>query len=136
MDFRPSLSQGTSGMERAVILCDGYFGQSTGKTANGLVRYSKRYLIVGVIDHTKTGHDAGDVLDGKPNGVPIVAGLKEAVETFRPETLIICVATFGGHIPKVCPPINREAIESRLNIVAGLNEYPNYAQEFAIYAAA
>src|SRR5207247_7780450 len=95
MDFRPSLSQGTSGMERAVILCDGYVGQSTGKTANGLVRYSKRYLIVGVIDHTKTGHDAGDVMDGKPNGVANVARLKEAVETFRPETLIIGVDRFG-----------------------------------------
>src|SRR5213592_408312 len=116
MDFRPSLSRGTSGMERAVILCDGYFGQSTGKTANGLVRYSKRYLIVGVIDHTKTGRDAGDVLDGKPNGVPIVAVLKEAVETFR--------------------PIIREAIESRLNIVAGLHEYLNDDPEFAKLAEA
>src|SRR5881398_377261 len=136
MDFRPSLSQGTSGMERAVILCDGYFGQSTGKTANGLVRYSKRYLIVGVIDHTKTSLDAGDVLDGKPNGVPIVAGLKEAVETFRPETLIIGVATFGGYIPKEFRPIIREAIESRLNIVAGLHEYLNDDPEFAKLAEA
>src|SRR5213083_2267848 len=109
MDFRPSLSQGTSGMERAVILCDGYFGQSTGKTANGLVRYSKRYLIAGVIDHTKAGRDAGDVLDGKPNGVPIVASLREAVETCRPETLIIGVATFGGYIPKEFRPIIRES---------------------------
>ena len=67
-------------MERAVILCDGYFGQNTGKTANGLVRYSKRYTIVGVIDHTKAGRDAGEVLDGKANGIPIVADLKEAIE--------------------------------------------------------
>src|SRR5213594_53288 len=99
MDFRPLLSQGTRGMEKAVILCDGYFGQSTGKTANGLVRYSKRYEIAGVIDHTKAGRDAGDVLDGKPNGVPIVANLKEAIERCQPETLIIGVATFGGYIP-------------------------------------
>src|SRR6059036_4131335 len=100
MDFRPLLSQGTRGMEKAVILCDGYFGQSTGKTANGLVRYSKRYEIAGVIDHTKAGRDAGDVLDGKPNGVPIVANLKEAIERCQPETLIIGVATFGGYIPR------------------------------------
>src|SRR5205809_6753337 len=105
MDFRPSLSQGTSGMERAVILCDGYFGQSTGKTANGLVRYSKRYLIVGVIDHTKTGHDAGDVLDGKPNGGPIVAGRKEAAGTLRPETPYIGAATSGAYTPKDSRPI-------------------------------
>ncbi|MCI4371906.1 MAG: DUF1611 domain-containing protein, partial [Thermoplasmata archaeon] len=80
-------------MERAVILCDGYFGQNTGKTANGLVRYSKRYAIVGVIDQTKAGRDAGEVLDGKANGIPIVANLREAIDTCRPETLIVGVAT-------------------------------------------
>src|SRR2546428_621066 len=72
MDFRPLLSQGTRGMEKAVILCDGYFGQSTGKTANGLVRYSKRYEIAGVIDHAKAGRDAREGLDGKPNGIPVL----------------------------------------------------------------
>src|SRR5438093_527209 len=40
-------------MERAVILCDWYFGQSTGKTANGLVRYSKRYESVRLVDVRK-----------------------------------------------------------------------------------
>src|SRR6266581_6437417 len=130
MDFRPLLSQGTRGMEKAVILCDGYFGQSTGKTANGLVRYSKRYQIAGVIDHTKAGRDAGDVLDGKPNGIPIVATLKEAIERCQPETLIIGVATFGGYIPKEFRPVIREAIEHRLNVVAGLHEFLNADPEF------
>src|SRR5712692_4540095 len=131
MDFRPLLSQGTRGMENAVILCDGYFGQSTGKTANGLVRYSKRYQIMGVIDHTKAGEDAGEVLDGKPNGIPIVANLKEAIERCQPETLIIGVATFGGYIPKEFRPVIREAIERRLNVVAGLHEFLNDNPELA-----
>src|SRR2546428_3832229 len=130
MDFRPLLSQGTRGMEKAVILCDGYFGQSTGKTANGLVRYSKRYEIAGVIDHTKAGRDAGEVLDGKPNGIPIVANLKEAIERCQPETLIIGVATFGGDIPKEVRPVIRESIENRLNIVAGVHEVLNDDPEF------
>src|SRR3989442_13293341 len=127
MDFRPLLSQGTRGMEKAVILCDGYFGQSTGKTANGLVRYSKRYEIAGVIDHTKAGHDAGEVLDGKPNGIPIVANLKEAIDRCQPETLIIDVATFGGDISKGVRPVIREAIEHRLNVGAGLHGCLNEA---------
>src|SRR2546428_631305 len=130
MDFRPLLSQGTRGMEKAVILCDGYFGQSTGKTANGLVRYSKRYEIAGVIDHTKAGRDAGEVLDGKPNGIPIVANLKEAIDRCQPETLIIGVATFGGYIPKEFRPVIREAIEHRLNVVPGLHEFLNDDPEF------
>lgn len=118
-------------MERAVILCDGYFGQNTGKTANGLVRYSKRYEIVGVIDHTKAGRDAGEVLDGKANGIPIVGSLREAVDRGSPKTLIIGVATFGGYIPQEYRPILREAIENGLNIVAGLHEYLSEDPEFA-----
>src|SRR5256886_8292984 len=101
MDFRPLLSRGIRGMERAVILCDGYFGQNTGKTANGLVRYSKRYEIVGVIDHTKAGRDAGEALDGKPNGIPIVATLREAIDRRAPQNLIVRVAMFGGYTPHV-----------------------------------
>src|SRR2546428_9848351 len=125
MDFRPLLSQGTRGMEKAVILCDGYFGQSTGKTANGLVRYSKRYEIAGVIDHTKAGRDAGDVLDGKPNGIPIVANLTEAIERCQPETLIIGVATFGGSLPTGVRPARPGATHHCLNAGPALQRCPH-----------
>ena len=123
-------------MEPAVILCDGYFGQSTGKTANGLVRYSKRYEIVGVIDRTKAGRDAGEVLDGKANGIPIVADLTEARSRCEPETLIIGVATFGGYIPQEYRPVIRDAIENGLNVVAGLHEFLSEDPEFAKLADA
>src|SRR5207244_5888920 len=135
MDFPTPLSQGI-GMERAIILCDGYFGQSTGKTANGLVRYSKRYESVGVTDHTKAGGDAGEVLDGAPNGIPIVATLKEAIVRPRPQTLIVGMATFVGYIPQEYRPILREAIEGGLSIVAGLHEYLSEDPEFATLAEA
>jgi uncharacterized NAD-dependent epimerase/dehydratase family protein len=121
-------------MERAVILCDGFFGQNTGKTANGLVRYSKRYEIVGVIDHTKAGKDAGEVLDGKPNGTPIFRDLREAVAKGKPLTLIIGVATFGGYIPKEFRSTIKQAIEARLNVAAGLHEYLNDDPEFTALA--
>lgn len=123
-------------MERAVILCDGYFGQSTGKTANGLVRFSKRYQIVGVIDRTKAGHDAGEILDGKPNGIPIVTDLNEAVKRCAPQTLIIGVATFGGYIPKEYRSVIREAIEHHLNVLAGLHEFLTEDLEFTKLAEA
>jgi len=122
-------------MERAVVLCDGYFGQNTGKTANGLVRYSKRYEITAVIDRTKAGRDAGDVLDGRSNGIPIVADLDEAVERGRPECLVIGVATFGGYIPTEFRGVIRSAIERGLNVVAGLHEYLGDDPEFAALAA-
>src|SRR5438094_8869581 len=123
-------------MERAVILCDGYFCQHTGQTANGLVRSWKRYEVVGVIDHTQAGGDAGEVLDGKANGIPIVASLKEATVRLAPHTLIVRVATFGGYIPQEYRPILRGAIEGGLSIVAGLHEYLSEDPEFATLAAA
>ena len=122
-------------MERAVVLCDGYFGTSTGKTANGLVRYSRRYEIAGVIDGSRAGRDAGEFLDGTPKGIPIVRDLREAIERCRPETLIIGVATFGGYIPKEFRPVIREAIEAGLSVVAGLHEYVGDDPEFAALAA-
>src|SRR2546426_8031795 len=111
-------------MESAVVLCEGSFGQSMGKTANGLVRYSKRYKFVGVRDSRKGGRDAGGVLAGQKNGVPIFADLREALARLpeRPATMIIGVATFGGYIPKEFRPTIRAAIEAGLNVAAGLHE--------------
>ena len=121
--------------ERALVLCDGYFGSNTGKTANGLVRHSRRYEIVGVIDRTKADRDAGEILDGARNGIPIVATLREGVERHRPDTLIIGVATFGGYLPEEFRSTIREAIGQGLNIVAGLHEYLAEDPEFAALAA-
>ncbi len=121
-------------MERAAILCDGYFGANTGKTANGLVRYSKRYEIVAVIDRTKAGRDAGEVLDGKRDGIPIVKDLPEAIAVGKPGTLVVGVATFGGYIPKEFRPVIKEAIANGLNVAAGLHEYLNEDPEFAALA--
>ncbi len=48
----------------AVILCEGLFGASDGKTAHGVVRHTDRYRVVAVIDSTLSGRDAGEVRDG------------------------------------------------------------------------
>ncbi len=121
--------------DRALVLCYGFFGTNTGKTANGLVRHSQLYTIVGVIDRTHAGRDAGEVLDGMPRGIPIIASLEEGVERFAPESLIIGVATFGGYIPPEFRPVIRAAIERGLNVVAGLHEYLSEDPEFAGLAA-
>src|SRR3989442_7743357 len=113
-------------MESALVLCEGSFGETMGKTANGLVRYSRRYRIAGVLDGTKAGRDAGEVLDGRRNGIPIFAGLHDALTKLpeKPTTMIVGVATFGGYIPKEVRPVIREAIEAGLRIAAGLHELP------------
>lgn len=124
-------------MESALVLCEGAFGRTLGKTANGLVRYSKRYRIVGVLDSTTAGRDAGEVLDGRRNGIPIFAGLREGLSKLpeKPATMILGVATFGGYIPKEFRPVIREAIEAGLSVAAGLHEYLSDDAEFSALAA-
>ena len=124
-------------MESALVLCEGSFGETMGKTGNGLVRYSKRYRIVGVLDSTKAGRDAGEVLDGRRNGIPIYAGVREALAKLseRPTTMIVGVATFGGYIPKDFRPAIREAIEAGLSVAAGLHEHLSEDPEFVALAA-
>lgn len=63
----------------AVVYCEGNFGQQDGKTANGLVRHSEKYRILSVIDSTRAGSDAGVVLDGIANGIPILADVTAAI---------------------------------------------------------
>lgn len=106
---------------RALVLCEGHFGDANGKTAHGLVRYSDLYEIVGVVDSTLAGRDAGAFLDGKPSGVPIVATLGEGL-ALRPTHLVIGVATDGGRLPPEYRPLLRKAIERGVHVVSGLHE--------------
>ena len=70
-----------AGTATAVVYCEGNFGLIDGKTANGLVRHSQKYTILGVIDSTQAGRDAGEVLDGEPNGIPISASSAMRLQT-------------------------------------------------------
>ena len=63
----------------AVVYCEGLFGEQDGKTGNGLVRHSEKYTILNVIDSRQAGLDSGMFLDGKANGIPILASLSDAI---------------------------------------------------------
>lgn len=110
--------------EEALILAEGLYATTDGKTAHGLVRRSERYRIVGVIDSTLAGRDAGEVIDGKPRGVKIYSSLQEALgEHPNAKWLIIGVATPGGRLPESYRKVVREAIEKGLGVVSGLHEF-------------
>ena len=63
-----------------MVYCQGAFNTTNGKTAHGLVRFTKRYNVNCVIDSRYTGKDALEVIDGIKGDIPIVASLDEALE--------------------------------------------------------
>ncbi|MGB9636531.1 MAG: DUF1611 domain-containing protein, partial [Thermoplasmata archaeon] len=122
-------------MENAIVYCEGKFGTYTGKTANGLVRYSKRFKICGVIDSRNAGKDAGEVLDGVKKGIPIYPSLESALaDTENVKYFIIGVATIGGLLPPEYREVVKKAIEHKLNIVSGLHEYLSEDKELTALA--
>jgi len=125
-------------MESAIVLCEGQFGRPPGKTAAGLVRHSLRFEILGILDSTRAGKDAGEILDGKKNGIPVFASLEDALRALKckPDWLIIGVATVGGWLPKEFRPIVRAAIENGINVISGLHEWLSQDPEFSKHAEA
>ena len=121
---------------KAVVMCEGHFGDPSGKTAHGLVRYSDLYDVVGVLDSALAGRDAGEYLDGKPAGIPIFATLEDALARARarPTHFVMGVATDGGRIPPEYRPVIRRAIEEGLHVVSGLHEKIEPDHELAALA--
>lgn len=112
----------------ALVYCEGAFNTPNGKTAHGLVRFTERYEVVGLIDSTYAGRDAGEVLDGKVNGIPIFKDLKLAATTLKnenksPKSLVIGLAPDGGRLPKEAKQSIREALELGWNVDSGLHDF-------------
>lgn len=120
----------------AVVYCEGNFGAVDGKTANGLVRHSERYDIASVIDGRQAGFDAGQVLDGVPNAIPIVADLAAAVRSAvtAPTHFIFGIAPSSGRLSPTERTVVLDAIHRGLHIVNGLHEF--LADDAEIAAAA
>ena len=121
----------------AVVYCEANFGASDGKTANGLVRHSEKYEILSVIDSQKAGLDSGEVLGGKPNGIPICASLADAVALAGrvPDFFILGMAPASGMLSPVERRVVLNAIARGMHVVNGLHEFLNDDPEFASAAA-
>lgn len=112
---------------KAVVYCEANFGAIDGKTANGLVRASAKYEIISVIDSKCAGQDAGMVLDGYPNGIPIRRDLADALNQCGPqvELFIIGLAPTSGLLSTSERDALLEAMSRGLSIVNGLHEFLN-----------
>ena len=100
---------------QAIVYCEGAFNTPNGKTAHGLVRRTLRYELLSIIDSNHAGADAGEVLDGRPVGVPVVASLAEALDRAagegRPAThFVIGLAPDGGRLPRAARIVVEQAL--------------------------
>jgi len=124
----------------AIVYCEGAFATTNGKTAHGLVRRSRRYRVLSVVDSNHAGEDAGEVLDGRPSGIPVVADLDTAhgaavAEDTCPTHLVIGLAPDGGRLSVEAHADVIKAIDFGLSIDSGLHDFLSEDPELVALAA-
>jgi uncharacterized NAD-dependent epimerase/dehydratase family protein len=125
----------------AIVWCDGAYTTPEGKTAHGLVRFTRRYQVVSVIDRPHAGHDAAALLDGTPTGIPVVSDLDAALAHARglgiqPTHFVIGMAPDGGRLPDEGRETVKAAIAAGLHIDCGLHDFLSEDPEIAPLAEA
>ena len=124
---------------KALVYCQGAFNTANGKTAHGLVRFTERYDIVGVIDSNYAGKDARKVLDGKNNGIPIFSSIEAAIKELKeigsmPQSLVIGLAPDGGRLPAIAKESIKKALTLGWNVDSGLHDFLTNDKELVALA--
>ncbi|WP_416149054.1 DUF1611 domain-containing protein [Salipaludibacillus sp. HK11] len=121
----------------ALIYCEDHFGKMDGKTANGLIRSSRKYQILGVIDSTQVGMDTGEILENRKNGIPIFSSLEHALNILPsvPDQFIYGMAPSEAFLKNRERNIILNAMKQGMNIVNPLHEFFTQDDEFMKYAS-
>jgi uncharacterized NAD-dependent epimerase/dehydratase family protein len=118
---------------RAMIYADRLYHCADGKTAHGLVRCSKKFDIVCVIDSTLPIGDAAEFIDGKKKNIPLLNNLDEAFVQTNPDVFIIGAVSEGGLLPKGYEHAVEWALSKGLDVISGLHQFlsddPHYIQQ-------
>jgi len=123
----------------AIVYCEGAFGTPNGKTAHGLVRRTRRYNVLSVIDSKLSNCDSGQILDGKANGISIYPDIQSALNSAlnngtRPSHFVIGLAPDGGRLGPEHRMAVIEAIRVGLNVDSGLHDFLSEDEEIASLA--
>ena len=119
--------------QRFLILTQGQTHPTPAKMAAGILRYRPNE-VVALLDSQQAGRDAGELM-GVGRGIPIVAGLEEALQ-LKPDTLLIGITPAGGQLPAEWRAIILQAIDFGLSIVSGMHTFLNEDEEFVARAKA
>jgi uncharacterized NAD-dependent epimerase/dehydratase family protein len=108
----------------AVVFTNGLLNQDFAKTCHGLLRGSARFRPLAVLDHLFAGRDAGEVMDGRKRGVPVVANLEAFLSQggTLPKFFVVGVAFSGGRLPDACRTEIIGALERGMTVVCGLHQ--------------
>ncbi len=117
----------------ALVYCEQEFGSVDGKTAAGLVRHSEIYTLVGVIDSSLAGEDAGEALGDKKNNIPIFATLNEALNSLSevPDCYIYGKAPLDTDISVEERLLILEAMQKGMDVINGLHQFFSEDEEFS-----
>ena len=112
----------------AVVYCEQAFGTTNGKTAHGLVRRTDRYRVLAVLDSRYAGRDAGEVLDGAANDIPIHPDLDAALAAARAAGIplthfVVGLAPDGGRLGPAAREAVAAAIRAGLHVDCGLHDF-------------
>ena len=112
----------------ALVYCDEFFSTMWGKTAHGLVRFTKRYDVFGVVDKHLARKDALEYLDNKKSTIMIYKNIDDAVtkskEMGTPIThLVFGIASDGGRLTEPQREDILYAISLGLNVDCGLHYF-------------
>ncbi len=121
MDLRGAFDPPTP----AIVLAEGEFGRTGGKTANGVVMHSELFDARVVVDSDRAGETAASVLD-RPDvePIPVVDTMTEALDRApEAEALVIGVAPAGGALPEPWVADIREAMRAGCDVVSGLHVF-------------
>ena len=121
----------------ALVYCENQFGLVDGKTATGLARHSEIYTIVGIIDSSLAGKDAGEELGEANSGIPIFANLAEALIELGvvPSCYIYGKAPLEACISDEERCLIIEAMDKGMDIINGLHQLFSEDLEFVQMAA-
>lgn len=123
-------------MKNVLIATDNLFLTNHAKTAHGLLRESKRFHVLAVLDEENKYADAGELLDGNHRNIPILGTVDEAIKQFKTiDYLVVGVATVGGILSESLLQIIRQAISNGIGIVNGLHDQLQERKDIALLAS-